>query len=448
VKKKILIVDDEPDVREGLLEFLQDEGFVTTGAKTLFEARQNISRFTYDLILLDLRLPDGSGLDLLSGLRESDAPPVIVVTAFPEVQTAISALKLGAYDYVNKPFDLDEILIVVKRALETRELRENITSFRQGQKQRLCHSLDRIKGNSQALVKLRQEIDLVASSDATTVLILGESGVGKELVAEAIHYRSDRCDGPLVKLNCAAIPAALLESELFGHEKGSFTDARTTQKGMFELANTGTLFLDEIAELDVKLQAKLLRALEDRTITRIGGQRPITIDARIVTATNRDLQERIKAGEFREDLYYRLNVFPFFIPPLRERTDDILPLAELFLREFLARVPGKSCTLTEEAKRKILSYHWPGNARELRNVMERTVLLHNGGEITGADFTIRAGRLFDPVDAEPLTNLSEVEREHILRVYRKSGENKSKAADLLGINRLTLRRKLKELGVD
>jgi len=448
MRHRILIVDDEPEVREGLVEFLRDEGFETKGATNLVEARQDISRSCFDLVLLDLRLPDGSGLDLLAELRGPDAPPVIVVTAFPEVQTAIRALKLGAYDYVNKPFDLDEILLAVTRALETRELREEVTSFRQGQKQRLRHSLDRIVGDSPALAKLRREIDLVASSDATTALILGESGVGKELVAEAIHYRSERCEGPLVKLNCAAIPATLLESELFGHEKGAFTDARTTQKGMFELAHRGTLFLDEIAELDVRLQAKLLRVLEDRTITRVGGQRPIAVNVRIVAATNRDLQERIKTGEFREDLYYRLNVFPFVISPLRERTEDILPLTELFLREFLARAPGKSCRLTEEAKRKLLSYHWPGNARELRNVMERTVLLHQGGEITATDFILGAGRVVGFTDSGPITTLSEVEREHILRVYRQSGNNKTQTADLLGINRLTLRRKLKEFGIE
>lgn len=447
MQQRILIVDDEPEVREGLVEFLRDEGFETTGAATLGDARQACSRSYFDLVLLDLRLPDGSGLDLLAELRGPDAPPVIVVTAFPEVQTAIRALKMGAYDYVNKPFDLDDILLVVKRALETRELREKVTSFRQEQKQRLRHSLDRIVGDSPALAKLRREIDLVASSGATTVLILGESGVGKELVAEAIHFRGDRCDGPLVKLNCAAIPLNLLESELFGHEKGAFTDARTTQKGMFELAHLGTLFLDEIAELDVRLQAKLLRVLEDRTIIRVGGQRPIAVDVRIVAATNRDLQARIRGGEFREDLYYRLNVFPFLIPPLRERTEDILPLAELFLREFLTRVPGKSCRLTEDAKRKLRSYHWPGNARELRNVVERTVLLHAGGEITAADILVGTGRLFEPSCAGPVTTLSEVEREHILRVYRQSGGNKTQTAELLGINRLTLRRKLKEFGI-
>jgi DNA-binding NtrC family response regulator len=448
LRGRILIVEDEQEIREGLLEVFQSEGYETTGAETLANARRELSQAFFDLVLLDLRLPDGSGLDLLADLRGPDAPPVIVVTAFPEVQTAIRALKLGAYDYVNKPFDLDEILLSVTRALETRELREEVTSFRQGQKQRLRHSLDRIVGDSPALAKLRHEIDLVASSDATTALILGESGVGKELVAEAIHYRSDRCDGPMVKLNCAAIPATLLESELFGHEKGAFTDARTTQKGMFELAQRGTFFLDEIAELDVRLQAKLLRVLEDRTITRVGGQRPIVVDVRIVAATNRDLQERIKTGEFREDLYYRLNVFPFVIPPLRERTEDILPLTELFLREFLARAPGKSCRLTEVAKRKLLSYHWPGNARELRNVMERTVLLHQGGEITATDFILGAGRVVGFTDSGSITTLSEVEREHILRVYRQSGSNKTQTADLLGINRLTLRRKLKEFGIE
>lgn len=448
MRGRILIVEDEREIRDGLLEVLRSEGYEATAAESLADARRELPRASFDLVLLDLRLPDGSGLDLLAELREPGAPSVIVVTAFPEVQTAVRALKLGAYDYVNKPFDLDEILLAVSRALETRELREEVTSFRQGQKQRLRRSLGRIVGVSPALAKLRREIDLVASSSAATALILGESGVGKELVAEAIHYRSERCDGPLVKLNCAAIPATLLESELFGHEKGAFTDACSIQKGQFELAHRGTLFLDEIAELDVRLQAKLLRVLEDRTITRVGGQRPIVVDVRIVAATNRDLQDRIRGGEFREDLYYRLNVFPFVILPLRERSEDVLPLAELFLREFLARAPGKSCRLTGEAKQKLLSYRWPGNARELRNVMERTVLLHQGGEITAADITIGTGGLAAPLDAGSITSLAEVEREHILRVYRQAGGNKTHTAALLGINRLTLRRKLKEFDIE
>lgn len=321
MRRRILIVDDEREVRDGLLEFLRDEGYETAGAETLADARRDLSRSPFDLVLLDLRLPDGSGLDLLAELNVPDAPPVVVVTAFPEVQTAVRALKLGAQDYINKPFDLDELLLMVNRTLETRELREEVASFREGQKLRLRRSLDRIVGDSPALTRLRREIDLVAASDTTTALILGESGVGKELVAEAIHYRSARCEGPLVKVNCAAIPATLLESELFGHEKGAFTDASTTQKGMFELAHRGTLFLDEIAEMDERLQAKLLRVLEDRTITRVGGKRPISLDVRIIAATNRDLPSRIVTREFREDLYYRLNVFPLVVPPLRERPE-------------------------------------------------------------------------------------------------------------------------------
>lgn len=448
MRGRILIVEDEREVRDGLLELLRDEGYETAGVATLADARLHLSRSPFDLVLLDLRLPDGSGLDLLAELSVPDAPPVIVVTAFPEVQTAVRALKLGAQDYINKPFDLDELLLVVNRTLETQELREEVTSFREGQKQRLRRSLDRIVGDSPALARLRREIDLVAASGSTTALILGESGVGKELVTEAIHYRSARCDGPLVKVNCAAIPATLLESELFGHEKGAFTDARATQKGMFELAHRGTLFLDEIAEMDERLQAKLLRVLEDRTITRVGGQRPIIVDVRIIAATNRDLPSRIGTGQFREDLYYRLNVFPLLIPPLRERTEDILPLAELLLREFLARYPGKSCRLSTQAKDKLLAYRWPGNVRELRNVMERTVLLHPGGEIVAAELLLGTERAGKIPDEGPVVTLAEVEREHILRVYRQTGGNKSQTADLLGINRLTLRRKLKEFGIE
>jgi DNA-binding NtrC family response regulator len=445
---RILIVEDEVILRESLLEFLRDEGEEAVAADTLAAARRMLARQTFDVVILDLKLPDGSGLELLQAMQGEESPPVIVMTAFPEVQTAVRALKLGAYDYINKPFDLEEMHLTVRRALETRELREQVTSFRQTQKQRLHRSLNRLVGESPAMERLRREIALVAESDATTTLILGESGTGKELVAEAIHFQSARRDGPLLKVNCAAIPGNLLESELFGHEKGAFTGAAATRKGLFELAHRGTLFLDEIGEMEAALQAKLLRVLEDRTLTRVGGSRPITVDVRVVAATNRDLPERIRNGQFREDLYYRLNVFPLPIPPLRERPEDILPLAELFIREFLARAPGKSCRLAADAEKALLAYPWPGNVRELRNLMERTVLLHPGGEIGAKDLALQALEASSAGTEGRIPSLAEMERDYILRVYRQSDGNKTQTADLLGINRLTLRRKLKEYDVE
>jgi DNA-binding NtrC family response regulator len=445
---RILIVEDEEILRESLLEFVREEGEDAIAVDCLAAARRMLARQTFDVVILDLKLPDGSGLDLLQSMQGEESPLVIVMTAFPEVQTAVRALKLGAYDYINKPFDLEEMHLTVRRALETRELREQVTSFRQTQKQRLHRSLNRLVGDSPAMERLRREIALVAESDSTTALILGESGTGKELVAEAIHFQSARRDGPLLKVNCAAIPGNLLESELFGHEKGAFTGAAATRKGLFELAHRGTLFLDEVGEMEAALQAKLLRVLEDRTLTRVGGGRPITVDVRVVAATNRDLPERIRNGQFREDLYYRLNVFPLAIPPLRERPEDILPLADLFLVEFLARIPGRRCHFTPAALKALTSHSWPGNARELRNVIERTVLLHSGGEISPTDLGLQVSTLSPSPDDQPVVTLAELEREHILRVYRQTGGNKTRTADLLGINRLTLRRKLKEYGME
>ncbi|BCR05623.1 acetoacetate metabolism regulatory protein AtoC [Desulfuromonas versatilis] len=449
MRGRILIVEDEELVRESLVEFFAEEGLEVQGVASLQQARAHLSRQAFDLVILDLKLPDGSGLELLREIQGSEGPQVVVLTAFPEVQTAVRALKLGAFDYINKPFDLEELQLVAARALEEQALREQVGSFRQGQQHRLRGSLDRLVGASAALERIKREITLVAGSKGTTALVLGESGVGKELVAEAIHYLSERSDGPLLKVNCAAIPANLLESELFGHEKGAFTDAKTSRKGLFELAHRGTLFLDEVGEMALTLQAKLLRVLEDRRVTRLGGRRPVQVDVRIVAATNRNLAERVREGSFREDLFYRLNVFPLVVPPLRERPEDIPPLAELFLKEFLARAPGKDCRLGESARQSLLAQPWPGNVRELRNIIERTLLLHPGGVIEAADLPLSLA----PSPAGEATGagggtLAEVEREHILRVYRQNQGNKTQTADQLGINRLTLRRKLKEYGVD
>jgi len=271
MRGRILIVEDEEILRESLVDFFRQEGYTALSADSIAAARHEMNRYDFDLMILDMKLPDGSGLDLLAEISDPQSLLVIVATAFPEVQTAVTALKLGAFDYINKPFDLDELQLLVERAMDTRQLRGEVNSFRQREKQRSKRSWTRLEGDSNVLKKIRQEILLVAKADTTTTLILGESGVGKELVAEAIHYQSARREGPLLKINCAALPATLLENELFGHEKGAYTDASGRQKGLFELADHGTLFLDEIAEMEPGLQAKLLRVLEDMTVTRIGG---------------------------------------------------------------------------------------------------------------------------------------------------------------------------------
>lgn len=448
MRGQILVVEDEEILRESLVDFFRHENYIALSADTIAAARHEMNQHEFDLILLDMKLPDGSGLDLLAGISGRQAPLVIVATAFPEVQTAVTALKLGAFDYINKPFDLDELQLLVERAMDTHQLRGEVNTFRQREKQRNKRSWTRLEGDSAALKKIRQEIILVAKANATTTLILGESGVGKELVAEAIHYQSGRREGPLLKINCAALPAALLENELFGHERGAYTDAKGQQKGLFELADHGTLFLDEIAEMDPNLQAKLLRVLEDMTVTRIGGQQPIHVDVRIVTATNRNLRDRIEAGLFREDLFYRLNVFPIRVPPLRKHPEDIPLLAKLFLKEFLLHAPGKSCEFSAEALHCLQKNDWPGNVRELKNVIERTTLLHPGGEISREDLAMVGCCVGESLVSGELATLADVEKHHILFVYKETGHNKTRTAEILGINRLTLRRKLKEYGID
>ncbi len=445
MRARVLIVEDEPVVRESLVELCEGAGYGARWAADLAGTRRLLAREGFDLILLDIKLPDGSGLDLLPDLRSPDAPLVIVVTAFPEVETAVRALKEGAYDYVNKPFDLDELEHVIAKAIETRTLRNEVSSFRQSQEQRLGDPLGRMVGTSPAIEQVREMVRVVAASSETTVLILGESGVGKELVAEAIHHQSDRRDGPLLKVNCAAIPSNLLESELFGHEKGAFTDAKGTRKGLFELAHRGTLFLDEIGEMEPSLQVKLLRVLEERTVRRVGGGRKIFVDVRVVAATNRSPQSLVAEGRLRQDLFYRLHVFPIAVPPLRDRGGDIPEIAGYFLAALERRLAGKRCWLSREAADKLLAYDWPGNVRELRNVLERTVLLHPGGEIHPSDILLAHGPCTSATPSAVPT-LAELEREHVLRTYRCTGRNKTRTAEALGINRLTLRRKLREYG--
>ena len=446
MRGQILIVEDEELLRESLVDFFRQENYLALGVETLSAARQAMNQHDFDLMLLDMKLPDGSGLDLLAEISDPQTFLVIVATAFPEVQTAVKALKLGAFDYINKPFDLDELQLLVERAMDTRKLRGEVDTFRQREKQRNKRSWTRLEGSSNVLKKLRQEVLLVAKAAATTTLILGESGVGKELVAEAIHYQSARSGGPLLKINCAALPATLLENELFGHEKGAYTDANRQQKGLFELADNGTLFLDEVAEMEPGLQAKLLRVLEDMTVTRIGGQQPIHVDVRIVTATNRNLLDRITAGLFREDLFYRLNVFPIHVPPLREHPEDIPLLVNLFLKEFSLHNLDKNCEFSAAAMECLKKHSWPGNVRELKNVIERATLLHAGGTIFPEDLTLVGCCSETIAPTEEVMTLAEVEKKHILAVYQRLGHNKTCTADALGINRLTLRRKLKEYG--
>src|SRR3982751_103982 len=394
----ILVVDDEQLIRWSLTERLKQEHYRVVAAATAAMAIERQAEGV-DLGLPDYRLPDGDGLTVLKRIKEAAADTlVILLTAHSSVDMAVEAMKHGAYHYANKPFNLDEIALLVEKALETTRLRREVRALRASQAQPF--SIDRIVGDSRALKEAKALLQKVATSPASTVLLTGESGTGKDLAAKVLHYASDRAARPFMNITCSAIPEQILESELFGHERGAFTDARQQKRGLLETADGGTVFLDEIGEMAAPLQAKLLRFLEEKTFKRVGGVADIRVDVRVIAATNRNLEDEVKKGRFREDLYYRLNVLPIVLPPLRTRSDDIPPLVHYFVdtynREFRKKVRGVS----EEAMRRLTSYGWPGNIRELRNAVERAMLLVEGDELTVDQFPVAstaAGRLTEGV---------------------------------------------------
>ncbi len=448
MNESLLIVEDDTTLRLTVGEFLTDLGYAVDlaedGAAALDLARRN----SYRLILLDLRLPDIHGLQLLPQLRELDNDVLIVtMTAYPEVRTAVAALKAGAYDYLNKPFDLDDLRELVRRALETRNLRHEVAWRRaQGDASQPVGAI----GESQEFVALTEITRRIAGAGRVPVLIRGESGTGKENVASAIHRLSSRASGPWVTLNCSALPEGLLESELFGYERGAFTDAKQAKHGLLELADGGVLFLDEIGDLALTLQPKLLRVLETQTFRRLGGKKELRCDVRFVAATHRDLPAMIKDGRFREDLYYRLNVAAIDVPALRERQADILPLARHFLSQAALAVDRPQLALDPALEPLLTAYAWPGNVRELRNVMERAAILcsdsrvqttHLPREISGVSPAPTSHPLLRREDGEPAT-LAEAELTHIRAVLEYCQGNKTRAAEVLGITRMTLRGKL------
>ncbi len=447
--ERILVVEDDATIRITLAEVLGKIGHEVAQAETGSAAIERARRENFDLVLLDLHLPDMHGLEVLKALRDGDSEILVVVmTAFPEVRTAIASLKAGAYDYLNKPFDLDDLKELVRRALETSRLRLEVARLRANAAQPA--DVEGLVGSSATFLAMLEVTRKIAAAGRVPVLIRGESGTGKERIAQAIHRLGPRAAGPWVTLNCSALAEGLLESEMFGHEKGAFTDAKAMKRGLLELADGGTLFLDEIGDLAVALQPKLLRAIETQTFRRVGGQKELRVDVRFVAATNRDLEAMVRAGTFREDLYYRLNVGSIDVPPLRERRDDILPLARRFLEE-AARVMGlHEPELAAETHALLSAYAWPGNVRELRNVMERALILSAGAPIravhlpreVSAPVTGTGGSSGEP----GLVALEEVEKRHIRRVLEACGGNKTQAAKLLGISRLTLRNKIGEYG--
>ena len=465
---KILIVDDERLVRWSLRQKCEEWGFHVVEAESGVPALTVAQHESPDLVLLDVRLPDIGGLEVLERLKKNgDARAVIMITADPQLDDVKMALKLGAYDFVGKPLDFDELNVTIKNALEANKLRSEVQTLRGEVRRRTGYH--EVVGKSAKMTELMSFVRKVAASEATTILIQGESGTGKDLIAKAIHYESARQEKPFVAINCSAIPETLMEAELFGHEKGAFTDAKAMKKGLFEMADGGTLFLDEIGELSGLLQAKLLRVLEDQIIRRVGGVRDMQVDVRVIAASNRDLEKAVREGQFRQDLYYRLAIIAIFIPPLRERKEDILPLVDFFIERYNRKFKKSVRGISDETRRMLIAHNWPGNVRELKNSIERAMILEDEPFLRPVylPFAVAqsgAPSAFErssPTDGQQLpngrmlprlyipdggTSLEEVERSMVELAMRQANNNQTHAAKLLDISRDALRYKLKKFG--
>jgi len=448
IMDNVLVVDDERNIRTLVARVLAPDQIEVQGAGTGSEGIQMADEMSPDLVLLDLRLPDMDGMDVLRTLKNRHpGVAVIIITGFGQIQSAVEAIKVGATDYIEKPFEhLEKLKLAVSRALDEIRAKREIRRLHGLQEKQ--YGVDQLIGDSESTRNLRDLIRKVARSEAQTILIQGDSGTGKELVARGLHYESARRDFPFMEVNCAAITETLFESELFGHEKGAFTDAKSAKKGLMELADRGTLFLDEVSEMSFNSQAKFLRVLQERVFRRVGGTRDIRVDLRVITASNRPLETRVKEGQFREDLFYRLNVIPIHIPPLRERREDTMPLARHFLTESNVRSHKSIKGFTPETERLLLNYPWPGNVRELRNLIERLVILGNSESIEPQhlplQFAAQVVELPRQEGPQELRTLAEVERAYINQVMQRVEANKSRAAKILGISRQTLRKKLTE----
>ena len=441
VPVRIFIVDDEPIVRESLGAWFRAEGYAVELASSAKQALERLATSDPDIFLLDIKMPGMDGIELQKKIHEAKPEAtIIIMTAYASVDTALAAMKQGAYDYIIKPFDPNDLEHLVRNAIERRHL---VTENRE-LKARLdeMSPFSEIIGESPAMRRVLEQVSIVARSD-TNVLTRGESGTGKELIARALHAASERRFLPIVVVNCGALSEGVIESELFGHEKGSFTGALYRRKGKFEMADGGTLFLDEIGDISLKTQVDLLRVLEEKKIVRVGGNVEIPVDFRLVAATNRTLETMVAEGKFREDLYYRLNVFSIAIPPLRERREDIAPLANSFLARFARSLNRPVTRISPEAMALLAGYDWPGNVRELQNAIERAVLVCRGREATPGDFPFHSAKA-----APPGKSLAEVERLHVKRVLDESAWNITRAARLLEIDRVTLYNKIKRYGLE
>jgi two-component system nitrogen regulation response regulator NtrX len=443
----ILIVDDEPGVRSALSGVLEDEGYEVDAVASGEEALERLTRQTYDVVVLDVWLPGMDGLATLARMRERQVETqVVIISGHGNIESAVRAIKMGAFDFVEKPLSLEKTVLVVRNALRQRHLEVENQALRAK-----VETQDTMVGESYAMQQLREQVRMAAPTNGR-VLIFGENGTGKELVARNIHALSRRRAGPFVEVNCAAIPEELIESELFGHVRGAFTGAVADRRGKFELAHGGTIFLDEIADMSLKTQAKVLRVLQEQVLTAVGGSRDTRVDARVVAATNKDLTQEIRAGRFREDLYFRLNVVPIFVPPLRDRQDDIPLLAEHFMA-ILAREYGRRPkSFDRDAVTALQQYAWPGNVRELRNVVERLMIMVPGDRITSRDLSfldattpVPAAR---PSAVAPLHDArDQFERDYILRALAQQQGNISRTAEVLGVERSNLYRKMKAFGI-
>jgi two-component system nitrogen regulation response regulator NtrX len=446
---RILIVDDEPLIRQSLAGVLEDEGYQTNAVATGEECLEELNRSSYELVLLDVWLPGMDGLETLTRIQErpfADRPVVVIISGHGTIETAVKATKLGAFDFIEKPLTIEKVSVVVKNAIQQHRLELELERFKEDGRLR-----SQIIGESVPMKALRQQLALMSATNGR-VLIYGESGTGKELVAHAIHASSARANEPFVEVNCAAIPEDLIESELFGHRKGSFPGAIEDKIGKLQKADTGTLFLDEVGDMSLKTQSKLLRSLDEQRFEPVGASTSIQVDVRVVAATNKNLEEEIERGNFREDLFYRLNVIPFYVPPLRQRVEDIPLLADHFLREFTLAYGRKPKELTPEAYQVLQEHRWPGNVRELRNLMERIVIMNPQVRIDARHIPLNAQRR-TPSDRAPerFGSLHEVraaaEREYILKTLDETKGNVTRTAELLGLERSNLYRKMKALGI-
>jgi len=480
MQNRVLIVDDEKGIRFAFAKALETDGFEVIEAETGTDTLKKAKEHQIDVILLDMKLPDMTGIEVLRELKQASIDtPVIMMTAFGDIELAVEAMQLGADNFRTKPFNVMEMKECIKKALENKTNKLQLEAFREVEKQRFF--IQKIIGDSPAITHINQLIQKIAISPSTTVLIQGSSGTGKELVARAIHFNSKRELNPFIEVNCTAIPESLLESELFGHEKGSFTDAKKEHKGIFEQANGGTLFLDEIGDMPLPMQAKLLRVLQEKRFKKVGGNRNISVDVRVIASTNVDLEKAVKAGSFREDLFYRLNVIPVTLPDLNKRADDSFIIATYYLRIFSKEFKKDFKGFTKEAEKKIKGYSWPGNIRELKNVIERSVLLDNGEYInskqlnfgTANEFPILLEETINETNpqeefldydlSKPLVTssneellsldinslkLEDVEKALINKALMENNWNRNIVSKIVGINRTTLYSKIKKYGLE